>query len=49
VINFVNAILGREEVQSKPENALRITAFTEAAWQSAAAGGVPMPIAQLQE
>lgn len=49
VINFVNAVLGREEVQSKPENALRITAFTEAAWQSAAAGGVPMPIAQLQE
>jgi hypothetical protein len=49
IINFVNAILGREEVQSKPENALRITAFTEAAWQSAAQGGVPVPIAQLEE
>jgi len=44
VINFVNAILGREEVQSKPEDGLKVIAFTEAAWQSARAGGVPMPV-----
>jgi predicted dehydrogenase len=49
VINFVNAILGREEVQSKPEDGLRVIAFTEAAWQSAAQGGVPVPIAPLEE
>ncbi|MDW8107240.1 MAG: Gfo/Idh/MocA family oxidoreductase, partial [Armatimonadota bacterium] len=28
VVNFVNAILGREEVQSKPEDGLRVIAFT---------------------
>ena len=49
VINFVNAILGREAVQSKPEDGLRVIAFTEAAWQSAAQGGVPVPIAPLEE
>ncbi|MFQ3610967.1 MAG: Gfo/Idh/MocA family oxidoreductase [Fimbriimonadales bacterium] len=47
VINFVNAILGREEVQSKPEDALRVIAFTEAAWKSAKAGGVPTEIERL--
>ena len=49
IVNFVNAILGREEVQSKPEDGLRVIAFTEAAWQSAAQGGVPVRIAQLEE
>jgi predicted dehydrogenase len=49
IINFINAILGREEVQSKPEDGLRVIAFTEAAWQSAAQGGVPVPIAQMDE
>ncbi|MCS7352397.1 MAG: hypothetical protein RMM10_12995, partial [Anaerolineae bacterium] len=44
VINFVNAILGREEVQSKPEDGLKVIAFTEAAWQSVKAGGAPMPV-----
>lgn len=48
VINFVNAILGREEVQSRPEDGLRVIAFTEAAWESARQGGVPIPIAQLE-
>lgn len=46
VINFVNAILGREEVQSKPEDGLRVIAFTEAAWESARQGGVPVPVPQ---
>lgn len=48
VINFVNAILGREEVQSKPEDGLRVIAFTEAAWQSARQGGVPVPVPSLE-
>jgi predicted dehydrogenase len=42
VINFVNAILGREEVRSKPEDGLKVIVFTEAAWQSAKEGGTPI-------
>ncbi len=48
VINFVNAILGREEVQSRPEDGLRVIAFTEAAWESARRGGAPVEIAQVE-
>jgi predicted dehydrogenase len=44
VINFVNAILGREEVRSKPEDGLKVIAFTEAAWQSAKEGGAPVRV-----
>lgn len=36
--NFVNAILGREEVQSPAEGGLRVIALTEAIWRSAASG-----------
>ena len=36
--NFVNAILGKEEVQSPPECGLRVIRFTEAAWRSAQEG-----------
>lgn len=49
VINFVNAILGRETVQSRPEDALRVIAFTESAWESARRGGMPVEIPQLAE
>ncbi len=36
--NFVNAILGQEEVQSPPECGLQVIRFTEAAWRSAQEG-----------
>jgi predicted dehydrogenase len=36
--NFINAILGREEVQSPAECGLRVIALTEAIWKSAASG-----------
>lgn len=36
--NFVNAIQGREEIQSPPECGLRVIRFTEAAWRSAREG-----------
>jgi predicted dehydrogenase len=36
--NFINAILGREEVESPPECALRVIELTEAAWKSAETG-----------
>ena len=36
--NFVNAILGKEEVQSPPECGLKVIELTEAAWRSAKEG-----------
>lgn len=36
--NFVNAILGKEPVESPPECGLRVIELTEAAWRSAAEG-----------
>lgn len=36
--NFVNAILGREEVESPAECGLRVIQLTEAAWKSAKSG-----------
>ena len=37
--NFIHAILGREEIAAAPINGLRTIELTEAAWESAAAGG----------
>jgi predicted dehydrogenase len=37
--NFVDAILGRDEVQVPPECGLRVIELTEAAWESAKKGG----------
>jgi predicted dehydrogenase len=42
--NFINAILGREEVKSPPVCGLRVIELTEAAWQSAANGGQPAKV-----
>jgi len=36
--NFINAILGKEQVESPPECGLRVIELTEAAWRSAAEG-----------
>jgi predicted dehydrogenase len=36
--NFVNAILGKEEVGSPPECGLKVISFTEACWRSAKEG-----------
>ena len=36
--NFVDAILGRDEVQVPPECGLRVIELTEAAWESARTG-----------
>ncbi len=44
VENFVQAILGNQEVQSRPEDALKVIAFTESAWESARQGGNAVPI-----
>jgi len=37
--NFIHAILGTEEIAAAPINGLRTIELTEAAWESAAAGG----------
>lgn len=42
--NFVNAILGREEVFSPFESGLAVTRLTEAVYRSAANGGAPVSI-----
>lgn len=42
--NFVNAILGTEEVQSTFEDGLKVIELTEAAWSSAARGGATVVI-----
>ena len=42
--NFVQAILGKEEIAAKPINGLRTIELTEAAWESAAAGGQVTPV-----
>jgi hypothetical protein len=42
--NFINAILGREEVKSPPTCGLRVIELTEAAWESAANGGQPTKV-----
>ena len=36
--NFIAAILGKETVQSPPEDALKVALFTEAAWRSSETG-----------
>ncbi len=40
--NFINAILGREEVYSPFEAGLAVTRLTEAVYRSAAQGGAPV-------
>ena len=42
--NFVEAIRGREEVQSPFECGLRVIELTEAAWKSGAQGGLPVSV-----
>jgi predicted dehydrogenase len=42
--NFINAIMGREPVGSPPIWGLRVIELTEAAWASAAKGGVPVKV-----
>lgn len=42
--NFLDAILGRDEVQSPFECGLRVIELTEAAWKSAAAAGAPITV-----
>ena len=44
--NFIDAILGRAEIAAAPANGLRTMELTEAAWQSAAAGGTLTPVTQ---
>jgi len=43
-VNFVNAILDREEVLSPFECGLRVIELTEAAWRSAAQNGTPVQV-----
>lgn len=43
-VNFINAIKGREEVLSPFECGLRVIELTEAAWDSAANGGIPQRV-----
>jgi predicted dehydrogenase len=43
--NFVDAILGKAEVQSPPVCGLRVTQLTEAAWKSSKLGGKPVKVA----
>ncbi|MBX7132862.1 MAG: Gfo/Idh/MocA family oxidoreductase [Fimbriimonadaceae bacterium] len=43
--NFIDAILGRDEVQSPFECGLRVMELTEAAWASSASGGAPVRVA----
>jgi predicted dehydrogenase len=45
--NFVGAILNREEVLSPFECGLRVIQLTQAAWESAAEGGLPVKVADL--
>lgn len=40
--NFIDAIMGRDEVQVPFECGLRVIELTEGAWRSAAAGGTPI-------
>jgi len=42
--NFVDAILGRDEVQVPPICGLRVIQLTEAAWESAEKGGRPVRV-----
>ncbi len=42
--NFVRAIQGTEEIAAAPINGLRTIELTEAAWESAAAGGQVTPV-----
>jgi predicted dehydrogenase len=42
--NFVDAILGRAEVQSPFECGLRVIELTECAWKSGARGGAPVSV-----
>ena len=42
--NFIDAIRGRDEVQSPFECGLRVIELTEAAWQSGARGGAPVTV-----
>lgn len=43
--NFIAAIRGEEEIQSSPEDALKVIQLSEAAWASAESGG-PEPVAR---
>jgi len=42
--NFIDAILGRDEVQVPPECGLKVIRLTEAAWRSAELGGRPVKV-----
>jgi hypothetical protein len=42
--NFVRAIQGKEEIAAAPINGLRTIELTEAAWESAKAGGKVTPV-----
>ena len=42
--NFINAVLGKEEVAAAPINGLRTIELTEAAWESGRSGGVLTPV-----
>ena len=42
--NFVDAILGRDEVQVPPVCGLRVIQLTEAAWESAEKNGRPVRV-----
>ena len=42
--NFIQAILGKQEIAAKPINGLRTIELTEAAWESAKAGGQVTPV-----
>lgn len=44
--NFIAAILGKEEVKSRPEDAIKVVQLTQAAWRSVATGG-PVTLAPL--
>ncbi len=46
--NFVDAILGRDEVQVPPVCGLRVIQLTEAAWESAAKGGRPVRVKRVR-
>ena len=41
---FIDVLLGRAENEAPPECGLRTIQLSEAAWRSAAAGGVPTPV-----
>ena len=42
--NFIQAVLGKEEVAAAPINGLRTIELTEAAWESGRAGGTLTPV-----